>query len=113
MTLFYTTPEEGSSDSILSEAQQTYVRTSVVLNKLVSQLGDGELGHSGETLKLLKELKTALLTANQERERLENERRKKAGIVHDYAVDFDAARSEIGRRLACLRAVGSARGVSE
>lgn len=32
--------------------------------------------------------------------------KKQSGVAHDYAIDFAAARSEIGRRLACLREAG-------
>ena len=78
----------------------------------VGELDDGELVHVGEAGRILKELKQALQTANQERERLESERKKQAGIVGEYAIDFDAARLEIGRRLACLRTAGGQGSVS-
>ncbi len=41
-----------------------------------------------------------------ERTRVEKLRKQVAGVVHDYALDFDAARDEIGRRLARLREAG-------
>ncbi|MCA8881872.1 MAG: hypothetical protein KDA73_18400 [Rhodobacteraceae bacterium] len=112
MTIIYPDGEEGASAGIMSEAQQTYQRAQAALNKLVSELDDGELVHVGEAGRILKELKDALRTANQERERVESERRKQAGIAGEYAIDFDAARLEIGRRLACLRAAGGAGSVS-
>ena len=112
MTIIYPDGGEGSSAGILSEAQQTYQRAQAALNKLVGELDDGELVHVGEAGRILKELKQALQTANQERERLESERKKQAGIVGEYAIDFDAARLEIGRRLACLRGTGGQGSVS-
>ena len=112
MTIIYPDGGEGSSAGILSEAQQTYQCAQAALNKLVGELVDGELVHVGEAGRILKELKQALQTANQERERLESERKKQAGIVGEYAIDFDAARLEIGRRLACLRASGGQGSVS-
>ncbi|TDL79593.1 hypothetical protein E2L08_09590 [Palleronia sediminis] len=51
-------------------------------------------------------LRRAVQTMFTERERLDALRRKQAGIAHDYAMDFEAARAEIGRRLARLRAAG-------
>ena len=113
MTMIYPTLGDGNSEEVFSEAQQTFHRATRALNKLVDQLDVGELTNGGEAGRLLKELKQALQTALQERERLEQKARTDAGIVSDYAVDFDAARSEIGRRLACLRAAGSTGSVSE
>lgn len=113
MTLVYVEPTDGASGDVLSEAQQTYIRASRALNKLVDELDDGDIGRGDESVKLLDQFKRALNNALAEKERLENDRRKAAGIVNEYAIDFDAARSEIGRRLACLRAAGGAGDVSE
>ncbi|PZR00966.1 MAG: hypothetical protein DI533_03630 [Cereibacter sphaeroides] len=56
----------------------------------------------------IREMKTALDMAMQERARIDRLRNQAAGIVGDRgrALDFDAARLEIGRRLACLRDAG-------
>jgi len=113
MALIYPESGDGSSDQQLTEAQRRFRRATRALDKLVDELDDGELGHAGEAGAILKELKNSLQLAMAERERLESARRKDAGIVHDYAIDFDAARSEIGRRLACLRAAAGAGGVPE
>lgn len=113
MTLIYPKPGEASAEEVFSEAQQTFHRATRALNRLVDQLDVDELSNGGEANKLLGQLKQALQTALAERERLEQKARSDAGIVNDYAVDFDAARLEIGRRLACLRAAGGAGRVSE
>lgn len=104
MVMIYTEQGEGSSDQVLSEAQKQFHRATRALDKLVDQLDDGELGNASEAQKLVRDLKNALAAAISERERLEKQQRDAAGIVHDYAIDFDAARHEVGRRLACLRA---------
>ncbi|MDF0600947.1 hypothetical protein P1J78_09415 [Psychromarinibacter sp. C21-152] len=39
-----------------------------------------------------------------EKDRVYEQQKRKSGVVNDFAIDFDAARAEIGRRLACLRA---------
>ncbi len=39
-----------------------------------------------------------------ERTRVYEQQKRHSGIVHDFAIDFDGARAEIGRRLARLRA---------
>ncbi|WP_165971726.1 hypothetical protein [Meridianimarinicoccus aquatilis] len=113
MTMIYPKLGDGSSEEVFSEAQQTFHRATRALNKLVDQLDVDELSNGGEANRLLKELKQALQTALAERERLEQKAKTDAGIVGDYAVDFDAARLEIGRRLACLRADGGSGSVSE
>jgi tryptophanyl-tRNA synthetase len=113
MSLIYSEEPNEPQHNELSEAQQQFQRASSALNKLVGELDDGELGHVGEAKKILEDLKQALRIATQERERLESERKKRDGIVHDYAIDFDAARSEIGRRLACLRTAGGSGSVPE
>lgn len=113
MVMIYPELREGSSEGVLSEAQKQFHRATRALDKLVDQLDDGELGNVTETQRLVRDLKGALSSAIAERERLEKQQRESAGIVNDYAIDFDAARHEIGRRLACLRAAGGSGGVSE
>lgn len=63
-----------------------------------------------QEIEALSELKTAVPNATQatklllqEKNRVYELHKKQIGVVHDYAIDFDAARVEIGRRLACLR----------
>lgn len=106
MTLIYPERGDDSSDNMLSEAQEIFQRTTSALNVLVRELEANNTDNAGEAARLVKELKAALYPAMAERERLEEKRKKSAGIVHDFAIDFDAARHEIGRRLACLRAAG-------
>ncbi len=55
----------------------------------------------------IKDLKAALKVVMDEGTRLGKLRKEAAGAVGDHALDFDAARDEIGRRLACLRDAGS------
>jgi hypothetical protein len=43
----------------------------------------------------------------EERTKLAKLSQREEGIAYDYALDFDEARIEIGRRLACLRDAGS------
>lgn len=113
MTLIYPERGDDSSEHMLSEAQETYQRTTSVLNVLVRQLEANRFDHVGETTRILRELKNALQSAINERERVEKQRDEKQGIVNGYAIDFDAARHEVGRRLARLRAAGSEGSVSE
>jgi len=49
------------------------------------------------------EIREGAILLLKERNRVADERRKRTGAGADYALDFEAARDEIGRRLACLR----------
>lgn len=113
MTLIYPGGETGNSEDMLSEAQENFQRASRALTRLVRDLEDGETTGSGDAVKILQNLKSALNTALAERERIESREKRDAGIVNDYAIDFDAARLEIGRRLTCLRAAGGSGSVPE
>ncbi|MEM1128931.1 MAG: hypothetical protein AAGH83_00260 [Pseudomonadota bacterium] len=98
---------------MMSEAQAHFRRAARALNELIDELEAQNPENASDAVRIVRDLKNALGPALSERERLETELRKDAGIVNGYAIDFDAARFEIGRRLACLRAAGSEGGVSE
>lgn len=51
----------------------------------------------------VKDFRSAFDNLMDERTRVEKLRRQTTGAVGDHAFDFDAARDEIGRRLALLR----------
>jgi HAMP domain-containing protein len=105
MTLIY--PGQGDGpEGMLSEAHKNFERAVRALDSLVDELEAGRPDHASEAPKLYEHLRKALQTALQERERLAQASRDEAGIVNGYAIDFDAARFEIGRRLACLRDAG-------
>jgi precorrin-6x reductase len=59
------------------------------------------------------DLRKAIQTVFEERHRLDRILEKNAGEHGGTGYDLDAARSEIGRRLARLRAAQAADGVSE
>ena len=114
MSIIYPEAVEKSSDNIMSEAQQHFQRTSKALNSLLDQLEAERFDHVAETKTLIRDLKAAMGPALAERERLESEKRKEAGIGEaGYALDFAAARLEVGRRLACLRAARSEGSIPE
>lgn len=103
-------PEAGASSSneLVSEAQKNFARASRTLDKLLDQLEGEQFDEVSNTRALIRDLKEAIKPALAERERLESAARKEAGVGEaGYAIDFSAARLEIGRRLACLEAAGS------
>lgn len=89
----------------LAEAQ--FQRFAEDLSLLIERIRDGDTGRAKEAAQTLKDLEKALQTVFEERTKVEKLRRQEAGVVHDYALDFDEARDEVGRRLALLRAAGN------
>ncbi|MEP3298487.1 MAG: hypothetical protein ABJO27_18785 [Pseudoruegeria sp.] len=107
MSLITSIGSKGSQDDILQAAYDHLERLILTIRTMTHQLEAGDFKDLTETNKVLREAGTALQSAFRERENVDKLRRKNAGIVHDYAVDFDAARDEIGRRLASLRAAAN------
>ena len=66
----------------------------------------GELANLKPATQLVKELKEAFKHVMDERKRIDSVRQQTAGIGATGTLDFDKARDEIGRRLACLRDAG-------
>lgn len=54
----------------------------------------------------IREMRGALRLVLEERVKIAELSKQAAGVAYDYALDFDAARAEIGRRLARLRDAG-------
>jgi hypothetical protein len=67
----------------------------------------GRFAELKETSGLMRELRSTFNSLMEERTRVDKLRQQTAGFVRGHAIDFDAARAEIGRRLARLRDAGS------
>ncbi len=106
MTMMVPVRGEGSSEAMLSEALLLYRTAAEVFATVIEEAKSGDAKAAREAQGYAKEFQKALLTAMQERQKVEQLRKQDAGIAYDYALDFDAARDEIGRRLARLRAAG-------
>ena len=76
------------------------------LSRALEAVQAGELATLRPATQLVKDLKEAFKHVMDERKRIDGVREQttRHGIG---ALDFDAARDEIGRRLACLRDAGS------
>lgn len=59
-----------------------------------------------DTARLVRDLRAATQLVLEERNRVDKLRKEVAGDVGAGRLDLDAARDEIGRRLACLRRAG-------
>ena len=76
------------------------------LTRLQQKLRAGEVGELKDAMKVARELRAATQMMLEERNKVEKLRKEIAGSVGDGCFDLDAARDEIGRRLACLRRAG-------
>ncbi|MGB8622387.1 MAG: hypothetical protein WCD16_06180 [Paracoccaceae bacterium] len=95
---------------MLEAAEQHFQRTIAALNEIIKDVSEGRSARAKELRTALGDLNRAAQTAFDERSRVEKRIKTDGGIADQYALDFDAARDEIGRRLDCLRA---ARGTGE
>ncbi|SMC42462.1 MULTISPECIES: hypothetical protein [Primorskyibacter] len=103
MTLI--TPEEGFAEleNVAREVREELREARKDLQDLRQRVRTGEVGTETEGLKILAYVRSMLKAASETEAQLAKAQRDRAGIVRDYAIDFDAARSEIGCRLDRLR----------
>lgn len=102
MTINFSAGEEPPVDLLaitedwLTEAAETLART-------VQAIRAGNFAQAKDAQDCVKGLKQAVQMALEERNRVEKLRKTIAGAVGDGCLDLDAARVEIGSRLARLR----------
>jgi hypothetical protein len=115
MTITYKETGEGSLEDIFAETRATYVRAKRVVDQFCNEIEDGTIEDVERFKQSYAFFKALIPQVMNERERLEREHAKRLGIVGDntYALDFDAARQEVGRRLACLATAGGEGELSE
>ncbi|MER5170246.1 hypothetical protein [Thioclava sp. GXIMD2076] len=95
--------EGASSVEALEMAGAMYRDVAEELAVAMEGLRQGELAEAKTARAAVRDLRAALQLLLEERNRVEKLRREAAGVVEGQHLDFDAARTEIGRRLACLR----------
>ncbi len=105
MTINFSVGDKPPADMLaitedwLREAAETLATT-------VQAIKAGEFGRIKDSADCIKGLKVALALAMEEGNRVEKLRKQIAGPVGAGEFDLDAARDEIGRRLARLRDAG-------
>ena len=99
------TPEgESRAETMLRRAHGQYARLSVLLDEAQNRLQEDLEGADPKEISALISSHFKSFQSTFELEvKLEKCIQERAGIVNGYAVDLDAARTEIGRRLACLK----------
>jgi len=107
------TPQgESRSKDLLGNARRHYADITEALESALGQLATSDD-------KALRAFSTtaqthwkSLLSLHEREVELEKRDLERAGIVEGYAIDLARARSEVGRRIACLRAAGNVEDVS-
>lgn len=113
MTINTPLGDVGDAEDILSIAEKHFGRMLRRAEEIIEMLEEEGSGISKGAAARIRDLGKVTQTAMEERSKVEKLRKHNAGIVHDYALDFDAARDETGRRMARLRGAGSSGEVSE
>lgn len=104
--------DEGSPAKLLAEAEAHYEDALEAVRALKRRLSEGAEPSAAEISRIATDYRRATQTLFDERKRLDDQRKREAGVVHDYALDLDAARDEVGRELDRLRAAFGSGGVS-
>jgi hypothetical protein len=89
--------------AMLPELEQMYRQTAEELVLALKKLRRDPVQGAKEAASAVKELKSTYDWVNDERNRADKLRSRICGTVGERSLDLDAARVEIGRRLACLR----------
>lgn len=113
MTLIRPEGEDGDAKEVLLGVEEHFYEAAEDFKAVVRRLRAGEIvapAGARDTVSEYRKLATLLF---RERQSLEDERRRRQGIHGEYGLDLDAARDEIRRRMACLRAAGAVAGFSE
>ncbi len=106
MTMTFSEGTEPPVD--LLAITETWLRDAAVqLAVTVETIKAGDMSRAKEAVDCIKGLKSAVQMALDEGNRVEKLRKQVAGGAASATLDLDAARDEIGRRLACLRDAGS------
>lgn len=91
---------------MLAATEGLYREAAEELIRAVSRIREGQIDEVKAATQAVKDLKTAFQLVMDERTRVDKLRKQVAGTVGAGVLDFEAARAEIGRRLARLRDAG-------
>lgn len=98
----------GDEAPAVLAAAETFFETAMEdLVGVIAAVRQGRLTEAKAAIAAVRDLKQAFYALMEERNRVEKLRRQVAGAAGTGSLDLDAARDEIGRRLACLRDAGA------
>jgi hypothetical protein len=91
-------------EDVLAVAEGLYRDAALELHRVIEALRSGEFGEIKSAQAAIRDLRATALHVLDERVKVDKLRKQIAGQVGaGGTLDFDGARTEIGRRLACLR----------
>lgn len=106
MTLNFTGTDldgAGLPVDLLAETSDMLRESAELVVLTMRDVRAGKFGEVKTVNAAMKELRQTYLAMMDERTRVDKLRKEVAGVADGHTLDFDAARDEIGRRLACLR----------
>ena len=93
-----------TDEDVLALAEAMYREAAVELHRAIDAIRSGALGELKAAQTAIRDLRAAASQVLDERGRIDKLRKQGAGQAGPGgSIDFNAARTEIGRRLACLR----------
>lgn len=102
----FLSPDDGAPETLLRATEGLYRDAAEDLARVMKALKSGRTDDAKAAAQAVRDLKTAFQLVMDERTRVDKLRKQVAGVAGEHALDFDAARDEIGRRLARLRDAG-------
>lgn len=109
MTINFTATEADKTETpeeLLRVAEQQMGRAVVRLHQVIEEVEAGKFDQLTEAKRVADNLTSFVRLFMDERNKVDKLRKTLAGAVGTGALDFAAARDEIGRRLALLRDAG-------
>ncbi len=98
--------DDGQADECVDMAERQFLDALRAVEAVTRKIRQQELDALAEVPKAAAHAAQATKQLLSEKTRVHELQKRNIGIVRDFAIDLDAARDEIGRRLACLRAAG-------
>lgn len=105
MDMDFSGGDETPAD-LLEETEALYREMAEELAQALRGMRRGEAKDAKAAVQAVKDMRSVFQMLMDERTRVEKLRKQVAGTVRGHELDFDAARAEIGRRLARLRDAG-------
>jgi hypothetical protein len=97
---------EGLPVDLLAVSEAQLRESAELLALTIQDLRAGKFGEVKTAQAAVRDLKQTFQMVMDERTRVDKLRKQVDGVVRGHTLDFEAARDEIGRRLACLRDAG-------
>ncbi|MCB2134777.1 MAG: hypothetical protein KDE08_02355 [Rhodobacteraceae bacterium] len=103
-----TIPADGPLTTVdLEAADFLFVDIARELMAATAKIRAGEFDDLKDVTRTLRDMRLAIQMGLEERAKVAKLQKQHAGVVYDFALDLDAARLEIGGRLARLRDAGN------